>query len=81
MSMNKQQLSALNMARFIQSQSLQLLEKLNTLDLDDRANECERLHELAEALYRNLNAELESLLHENNDSRSGNCALGGAESV
>jgi ABC-type Fe3+/spermidine/putrescine transport system ATPase subunit len=64
MSMNKQQTSALNMARFIQSQSLQLLEKLSTLDLDDRADECERLHELAEALCRNLNAELESISHD-----------------
>jgi hypothetical protein len=64
MSMNKQHLSALNMARFIQSQSLQLLEKLNTLNLDDRADECERLHELAEALTQNLNAELENLSHD-----------------
>ena len=50
--MNKQQLSALSMARFIRSQSLLLLEKLNTLNIDGRANECEHLHELAEALCR-----------------------------
>ncbi|MBM0131412.1 Rop family plasmid primer RNA-binding protein [Prevotella copri] len=32
--MNKQQQTALNMARFIKSQSLTLLEKLDALDAD-----------------------------------------------
>ncbi|WP_435220159.1 Rop family plasmid primer RNA-binding protein, partial [Klebsiella pneumoniae] len=39
--MNKQQKSALNMAKFIRGQSLLLLEKLNELDLDDEADLCE----------------------------------------
>ncbi len=34
--MTKQQKTALNMAKFIQNQSLLLLEKLNELDLDVR---------------------------------------------
>ncbi|HBC2957279.1 TPA: Rop family plasmid primer RNA-binding protein [Escherichia coli O146] len=42
--MNKQQQTALNMARFIKSQSLTLLEKL---DADEQAIMCERLHKLA----------------------------------
>ncbi|WP_149449589.1 Rop family plasmid primer RNA-binding protein, partial [Escherichia coli] len=43
--MNKQQQTALNMARFIKSQSLTLLEKLDALDADEQAAMCERLHE------------------------------------
>ncbi len=35
--MNKQQQTALNMARFIKSQSLTLLEKLDALDADEQA--------------------------------------------
>ncbi|MBW6332266.1 Rop family plasmid primer RNA-binding protein, partial [Pseudomonas aeruginosa] len=46
--MNKQQQTALNMARFIKSQSLTLLEKLDALDADEQAARCKRLHELAE---------------------------------
>ncbi|MDM5035910.1 Rop family plasmid primer RNA-binding protein (plasmid) [Escherichia coli] len=42
--MNKQQQTALNMARFIKSQSLTLLEKLDALDADEQAAMCERLH-------------------------------------
>ncbi len=49
----KQQ-TTLNMAKFIQAQSLLLLEKLNELDLDTEADLCEKLHEDAEQLYRNL---------------------------
>ncbi|HEA8925276.1 TPA: Rop family plasmid primer RNA-binding protein [Escherichia coli] len=37
--MNKQQQTALNMARFIKSQSLTLLEKLDALDADELAEE------------------------------------------
>jgi hypothetical protein len=59
--MNKKALGALNMAGFIKTQSLLLLERLNELDLDDRADECERLHELAEALHEQLKDELERL--------------------
>lgn len=39
------------MAKFIQAQSLFLLEKLNELDLDDEADMCEKLHEDAEHLH------------------------------
>ncbi|HCB0539857.1 TPA: Rop family plasmid primer RNA-binding protein [Klebsiella pneumoniae] len=52
--MTKQQKSAVNMAKFIQSQTLLLLEKLNELDSDHEADLCEKLHEDAEALYRRL---------------------------
>ncbi|MDM7286974.1 Rop family plasmid primer RNA-binding protein, partial [Klebsiella pneumoniae] len=40
-----QQKTALNMAKFIQNQSLLLLEKLNELDLDVEADLCEELHD------------------------------------
>ncbi|MCM8496667.1 Rop family plasmid primer RNA-binding protein, partial [Enterobacter hormaechei] len=43
--MTKQQKMTLNMAKFIQAQSLLLLEKLNELDLDTEADLCEKLHE------------------------------------
>ncbi|MGC6101286.1 Rop family plasmid primer RNA-binding protein [Enterobacter quasiroggenkampii] len=56
--MTKQQKTALNMAKFIQAQSLLLLEKLNELDLDVEANLCEKLHEEAEELYCSLVARL-----------------------
>lgn len=50
----KQQQTTLNMAKFIQAQSLLLLEKLNELDLDTEADLCEKLHEDAEQLFRAL---------------------------
>ncbi|MCS5969833.1 Rop family plasmid primer RNA-binding protein [Klebsiella variicola subsp. variicola] len=49
--MTKQQKTALNMAKFIQNQSLLLLEKLNELDLDVEADLCEKLHDDAEHLF------------------------------
>ncbi|WP_337022276.1 Rop family plasmid primer RNA-binding protein [Pantoea anthophila] len=49
--MTKQQKTALNMAKFIQDQSLLLLEKLNELDFDIEADMCEKLHEDAERLH------------------------------
>ncbi|EDV4895010.1 Rop family plasmid primer RNA-binding protein [Enterobacter hormaechei] len=52
--MTKQQKMTLNMAKFIQAQSLLLLEKLNELDLDTEADLCEKLHEDAEHLFRAL---------------------------
>ncbi|MGL4931354.1 MAG: Rop family plasmid primer RNA-binding protein [Plesiomonas sp.] len=55
--MNKQQKSALNMAKFMRAQTLLLLEKLNALDQDEHADQCEKLHEDSEALYRSLVAE------------------------
>lgn len=56
--MNRQESAALNMAKFIRAQSLLLLEKLDVLDLDDEAADCERLHEQAEALYQKLSSRL-----------------------
>ncbi len=41
--MTKQEKTALNMARFIRSQTLTLLEKLNELDADEQADICESL--------------------------------------
>ena len=46
------------MAKFIQDQSLLLLDRLNELDLDHEADFCEKLHEDAERLYRSLSARL-----------------------
>lgn len=40
------------MARFIRSQTLTLLEKLNELDADEQADICESLHDHADELYR-----------------------------
>nr|AAO16096.1 Rop [Enterobacter sp. RFL1396] len=57
----KQQKMTLNMAKFIQAQSLLLLEKLNELDLDTEANMCEKLHEDAEQLFRTLALRLDDL--------------------
>ncbi|WP_155953674.1 Rop family plasmid primer RNA-binding protein, partial [Escherichia coli] len=52
--MNKQQQTVLNMAGFIKSQSLTLLEKLDALDADEQATMCEKLHELAEELQNSI---------------------------
>lgn len=57
--MTKQHKTALNMAKFIQAQTLLLLEKLNELDLDTEADMCERLHEDAEQLFRTLAVRLD----------------------
>lgn len=59
--MTKQEKAVLNMAKFLQSQSLLLLEKLNELDsdnIDAETNLCEKLHEQAEALHNQLNSKL-----------------------
>lgn len=48
------------MARFIKSQSLTLLEKLDALDADEQATLCERLHELAEELSNSIQAHFEA---------------------
>ncbi|EPZ2885423.1 Rop family plasmid primer RNA-binding protein [Escherichia coli] len=47
--MTKQEQTAINMARFIKSHSLTLLEKL---DADEQAAICEQLHEVADELYQ-----------------------------
>ena len=49
------------MAKFIQAQSLLLLEKLNELDLDTEADLCEALHEDAEHLFRSLTIRIDGL--------------------
>jgi len=49
------------MAKFIQGQSLLLLEKLNELNLDSDADLCEKLHEDAEFLYRRLSRRFNEL--------------------
>ncbi len=59
--MTKQEKSALNMAKFIQGQSLLLLEKLNELNLDREADMCEKINEDAEQLYRTLSGRLHAL--------------------
>lgn len=59
--MTKQEKTALNMAKFIQGQSLLLLEKLNELNLDREADMCEKIHEDAEQLYRTLSWRLHAL--------------------
>lgn len=58
--MNRQESAALNMAKFIRAQTLLLLEKIDKLDLDDEATDCEKLHEQAEKLYQKLQARLDS---------------------
>jgi len=59
--MTKQEKTALNMAKFIQGQSLLLLEKLNELNLDLEADMCEKLHEDAEMLCKTLDWRLNAL--------------------
>jgi hypothetical protein len=56
--MDKKQRAALNMAKFIKGQSLELLGRLEDLEMDERAEQCERLHEQAEALLEGLSQEL-----------------------
>lgn len=59
--MNKQEKAVLNMAGFLRSQSLLLLEKLNELDsdnLDAETNLCEEIHDQTEALHKQLEAKL-----------------------
>lgn len=59
--MTKQEKTVVNMAKFLQTQSLLLLEKLNELNtdkLDTETNLCEKLHEQAESLHQQLSAKL-----------------------
>ena len=62
--MGKKEKSALNVAKFIKSQILILLDKLNELDDDESAVTCEELHDDAEALHKLL-AEKENLKERN----------------
>ncbi|HCP5802756.1 TPA: Rop family plasmid primer RNA-binding protein, partial [Escherichia coli] len=54
-----QQQTALNMARFIKSQSLTLLEKLDALDTNEQVAMCERLHERAEEIQNRIQVRFE----------------------
>lgn len=59
--MTKQEKAVVNMAKFLQAQSLLLLEKLNELDsdkLDAETNLCEELQEQAESLHKQLSTKL-----------------------
>ncbi len=56
--MTKQEKTALNMARFIRSQTITLLEKLNNQDSDEQAAICESLHDHADELYRSFLARI-----------------------
>jgi len=59
--MTKQEKAVINMAKFLQAQSLLLLEKLNELDsdnLDAETDLCEELHEQAESLHQQLSTKL-----------------------
>ncbi len=56
--MTKQEKTSLNMARFIRSQTLTLLEKLNELDADEQADNCESLHDHSDELCRSCLARL-----------------------
>lgn len=55
--LNKKQKAVINMAKFLKSQSLDLLGKIEELNLDDHAELCEHLHEQAEALLNRLTAD------------------------
>lgn len=57
--MDKNQKAAINMAKFIKGQTLELLGRLEELSMDDRAEQCERLHELAEALLEAIEHDME----------------------
>ncbi|WP_283716763.1 Rop family plasmid primer RNA-binding protein, partial [Shigella sonnei] len=52
--------TVLNMAGFIKSQSLTLLEKLDALDADEQAAMCEKLHEIAEELQNSIQTRFEA---------------------
>ncbi|MGP3221191.1 Rop family plasmid primer RNA-binding protein [Serratia bockelmannii] len=45
-----------------------LLEKLDILDLDEDAAACEKLHEAAEALYRQLETRFDDEEHQSDKS-------------
>jgi len=58
--MTRQEQTVMNMARFIKNHTLTLLEKLNNLDLDSFATDCEELNDIPEKLYIKLKHTLES---------------------
>ena len=59
--MTKQQKTALNMAKFIQNQSLLLLEKLNELDLDVEADLVRNSTMMRSIFSRTLSSRLDAL--------------------
>ena len=50
---NRQESAALNMAKFIRAQTLLLLEKIDQLDLDDEATDCENYTNRQKNFIRN----------------------------
>lgn len=58
--MTKQHRKALNMAKFLQDQSLLLLEQLDSLGFDGEADLCQKLHGDAEHLYRVLSDRIDA---------------------
>ncbi|MGK4233837.1 Rop family plasmid primer RNA-binding protein [Providencia hangzhouensis] len=59
--MTKQEKTILNIAKFLQSQSLRLLENPNEVDsdnLDAETNLCEELYEQTESLHQQQSAKL-----------------------
>ncbi|TRG40624.1 Rop family plasmid primer RNA-binding protein [Salmonella enterica subsp. enterica serovar Infantis] len=58
--MSKQHQTERNMAGFIKSQSLTLLEKLDALDDDEQAAMCEKLPENAEELKNSIQTRFEA---------------------
>ncbi|WP_394344728.1 Rop family plasmid primer RNA-binding protein [Salmonella enterica] len=51
--MNRQESATLNMDKFIRTQTLLLLEKIDQLDLDDGATECENYTNRQKSFIRN----------------------------
>ena len=59
--MNRQESAVLNMAKFIRAQTLLLLERIDMLDFDDEATDCEQLRmSRPKRFTRKLSARLES---------------------
>jgi len=56
--MDKEQEKVLKMSVFIKDQLLNLLGKLEALDLDDAANDCEELYDLADSLSKTIAKEI-----------------------
>ncbi len=67
MLVSKKQKAVVNMAKFLKGQSLDLLGKLEELQMDEFAERCDRLHEMAEALFNDLNSKFSQELSNQKD--------------
>lgn len=67
MLVSKKQKAVVNMAKFLKGQSLDLLGKLEDLQMDEFAERCDRLHEMAEALFNDLNSKFSQELSNQKD--------------